>query len=407
MNNRKGNNSENLVVRDEDGVQKILDGTGSFAAWLEDFEATAAANGFGRVLGNDPIDVPVRPDMAIERYLGRPGLGPPFPQDDANIREWKKEVQRWESACSIVLGMLKRSISSTVRDHLIRTHHDMITATRDNIRALLDGARARFGIYTPEKSKLNFIEMSSLPPFTSVATAIAALKKLGKLTQQRQGWNNAAEMFTDGQLRSFLLEKIRSWGAMVFVVGTIDAAPNMTYDACVDLMIIKVSQLEQLELLERNQSLEMASRISPLYAQQLALMHPSDTSCSSFQSSSIDPVYDFGVASRNFSPRDSACFNCHCPGHFCNMCPEPWCYLCGGNWCPPRPQIGKHHNRDCPTRPLPYSQYVQKRTSQDASLHQSVPIQPFKRPSLSNVYSSDGRGQSDDFRRKSELITKN
>ena len=55
---------------------------------------------------------------------------------------------------------------------------------------------------------------------------------------------------------------------LVFVVGTINANPNMTYDECVDLkMMIKVSQLEQIEFSENNQALEFASRFSHLYAQ--------------------------------------------------------------------------------------------------------------------------------------------
>ena len=54
---------------------------------------------------------------------------------------------------------------------------------------------------------------------------------------------------------------------LVFVVGTINANQNMTYDECVDLMMIKVSQLEQIEFSENNQALEFASRFSPLYAQ--------------------------------------------------------------------------------------------------------------------------------------------
>lgn len=171
-------NSDDNCVKDQDGKKWIFDGTGSFAAWVAQFKETISALGFSRVLGEDIMDVPVRPDAAIYRFLGEDiNAEPPYPRDEGDIREWKKEVKSWDGMCGIVLNVLKRSISEKVTNTLRLLHQDMITTSRANINALLGIIRAEYGVYTPERAKLNFFQMTSVDPFSSVLSTIMGLKK--------------------------------------------------------------------------------------------------------------------------------------------------------------------------------------------------------------------------------------
>ena len=64
---KKGFNLDEIMVKDEAGVVQIFDGTGCFAKHNRLYNSTLSANGMSRVLRADIMDIPVRPDAAIER----------------------------------------------------------------------------------------------------------------------------------------------------------------------------------------------------------------------------------------------------------------------------------------------------------------------------------------------------
>jgi len=71
-----------------------------------------------RVLRDDNLDIPARRDAAIARIhavaAGVVVPGPTDNEDRKEIAEHRKEEKEWDSLCSIVLAILKRSISQTV-----------------------------------------------------------------------------------------------------------------------------------------------------------------------------------------------------------------------------------------------------------------------------------------------------
>jgi hypothetical protein len=179
---------------------------------------------------------------------------------------------------------------------------------------------------------------------------------------------------------------------MSFVVGQIDAAPAMTYDECIALMMITLNRLEQSDLLATTEARDLQSKVNPLYANFSSDLL-SYQSGSSVQSSSMDQMYSSAVvAPSNYPPRTSSgCFNCN-GNHMCIDCLEPWCYVCGGDWSSSQSRVGFHHNKDCSLRSKPYSQLAQKRKLQIAGQIQSSQPSP-KRQVIQREFNPVGRGQ--------------
>jgi len=172
---------------------------------------------------------------------------------------------------------------------------------------------------------------------------------------------------------------------MSLFVGQIDAAPAMTYDECIALMMITLYRLEQSDLLVTTEARDLQSKVNPL------LSYSSNQSGSSVQSSSMDQIYSSAViAPSNYPPR-SSCFNCN-GNHMCIDCLEPWCYVCGGDWSSSRSRVGFHHNKDCSLRNKPYLKFAQKRNSQIAGQIQSSQPLP-KRQAIQREFNPIGRGQ--------------
>ena len=165
--------------------------------------------------------------------------------------------------------------------------------------------------------------------------------------EKRVGWRVLDEVWTDGQLRNFLLQKLRGWSALSFVVGTIDAHPEMTFEECKALLMLTVDRLENSSFVQTTQAREMAARVNPLYIQQAELQEGGRYSSSSTSSTnevdagytlsnSMDQLYCAAVNTR-------ACYNCHEKGHLAVQCPALWCYHCKMHWSSERQQRYQHN----------------------------------------------------------------
>ena len=134
------------------------------------------ANGLGKVLRNDILDIPRRPNEAINRVFGVEGWDPPQPEDRREIDEFERKNEKWEAMCEKVLFVYKRALSSGVKEFLRGTNVDMDLATRANIFLIIETTRLRYGGYSAEKAELNFFAMKTIPIFQFVTTASMGLK---------------------------------------------------------------------------------------------------------------------------------------------------------------------------------------------------------------------------------------
>ena len=103
----------------------------------------------------------------------------------------------------MVLVAFKEALSQSVQTYFrsITEHYEL--ATRENILRLIQLVRVRYGGYSVSKAQFNYDAMRTIPAFTSVASADNGLRMMDELVEQRIGWGNANEVFTDGQIRFF------------------------------------------------------------------------------------------------------------------------------------------------------------------------------------------------------------
>ena len=233
--------------------------------------------------------------------------------------------------CEKALAIYKRALAIGVKEYLRGAVGNFDLATRANINLIVQFTRARYGAYSAEKAKLNFHAMSTIPTFQCVVSTTAGIKKMAELVEEREGWGNVAEIWTDGNMRSFLMDRVRSWPALGYVVGWIDSHPDMTYEDCKAQLMLVVDRLENAGYVATSESREMASRASPLYVQQTeverAVGQTQDVSWypDAHANSSTEPLY--GAAANRWPP---GCFNCHALGHVALDCMKLWCFICRG-----------------------------------------------------------------------------
>ena len=181
-----------------------------FLGWLKSCK-------LGIVLQGDDIHIPIRPDAAINRMNAANVLDPPQPNDQYLIATYRKEFLIWTGMCEQVLAAFKEALSQSVQTYLRSAAEHYELATRENILRLIQLVRVRYGGYSVSKAQFNYDAMRTIPAFTSVASADNGLRMMDELVEQRNGWGNANEIFTDGQMRNFLVGKLAKWSELSYV----------------------------------------------------------------------------------------------------------------------------------------------------------------------------------------------
>ena len=332
------NNNHVPVPRSaEDGRILKFDAGNCFAKFFRLFLGWLKSCKLGIVLQDDNIHIPIRPDAAINRMDAANFLDPPQPNDQYLIATYRKEFLIWTGMCEQVLAAFKESLSQSVQTYLrsVAEHYEL--ATRENILRLIQLVRVRYGGYSVSKAQFNYDAMRTIPAFTSVASADNGLRMMDELVEQRIGWGNANEVFTDGQMRNFLVGKLAKWSELSYVKGSIDVDPGLTYMECRELLGTTLTRLQDELLLKTDEARLMSARASCLYAQQVDLV---DDRKDIF--SSIDQ-WQGSAASSNV-----LCFNCEGFGHLAYQCTAPWCYKCHAVWAA-IDAPGYHLSTMCPT----------------------------------------------------------
>ena len=84
-----------LIAVDDEGKVLIFAGGQCFARFYRMYLSFLRANGLGKVLIDDPIDIPIRPQAVIDRMTGVNVLVPPQPDDRRIYNDFKKEEDKW------------------------------------------------------------------------------------------------------------------------------------------------------------------------------------------------------------------------------------------------------------------------------------------------------------------------
>jgi len=198
-----------------------------FAIFLRRFKDSMEHQGFHEVLRDDIEDLPIRPIAVLNRLAGTDLRNPPQPGDGAIADAYIKKKKAWDDKCQRVLGAFKRCLSKEVQDDVRETGANMTIATRENIFALIAATRVEYGSYKDGQAQLNYDQMRTISSFKDVASTKAGLRSMSELIEERDGWNNAPEIWTDIQKRQFLLNKMMDWPAIDFIHSTCENDPTL------------------------------------------------------------------------------------------------------------------------------------------------------------------------------------
>ena len=372
-----------LVAKDdekEDGSPLKFDGVSMpFAIFLRKFKESMENQGFHEVFRGDNDDIPIRPIAVFHRLAGNDFYNPPQPgdQDIADAYENKKRI--WDQKCQRVLGAFKRCLSKEVQEEIRDAGTDMTTVSKENILALIEATRAEYGSYKDGQAQLNYDLMRTIPSFKDVASTKSGLRKMSELIEEREGWRNAPELWTDNQKRQFLLNKMKDWPAIDFIHSTCDNDPQLTYGQCKLLLTRKIKKIQDAELVTSRLSREMANKASPLYSHSAQEVDQDSLNSSISGQLTGNSINQFNpVSYRNNNNRKRLkCYNCGVFDHFASECTASFCSRCWNDG------LEYHHTvQKCPiykvrnqTRAVMQTSQVQPQLQQSGQSSQKRSIQ--------------------------------
>lgn len=384
-----------LIAKDdeEEGCPPLkFDGIKScFAIFLRKFLLSMENQGFHEVLRNNARDIPIRPDEVMDRLDGLDFDNPPQPGDAAIADAYEKKEKIWSEKCQRVLGAWKRCLSVEILDDIRAGGANLGEASRDNIVNLIEAVRLEYGVYKDGQAQLNYDKMRTIAPFKDVASTRAGLKQMTELIEERDGWHNVNEAWTDNQKRQFLLNKMKDWPEIAFVHSLCDRDPNLTYAQCKLELTQKVRKIQDANLVCSRQAQEMAAKASTLYSNlagtgmSQAANHNMDGYADSLASSSSSQqpnmmrssmdqwMTNVGSAMNQYSntsvsrTRRITCFNCGLYDHMSYECTAPFCSRCLNAGLP-----SNHTSYQCSAYNVPFPRQSQQQLQPQPQPQRSV-----------------------------------
>ena len=180
--------------------------------------------------------------------------------------------------------------------------------------------------------------MKSIGNFTSIESTNEGFKKLKLLTEERNGWNDPTQVYTDAFYRNWLLLRMEDWSKLDFERNIIIGTPAMTFAVAKARVLTVIKSIQDKIYMTNTRHLK----------------EPTITSQDS------QPSINMDSASLNFQglavqqPKGTArivrCYNCGTFGHMLYQCTEPWCSGCQQTW--RNTTDTRYHNMSkCPSRP--------------------------------------------------------
>lgn len=360
MSNIRGNEqTDGLILKDEDGRRITFNGSENFGKFLRDVKDCLIRNGHGGVLSEDADEEPLRPDGAFARREGLLGYGLLQPNDDRAIEYYLKASRDFKRHCEIALAALKMSLGNNVKQFLELTVEDMRNATKTNILMIIDTLVNKYGGWTATKGQRNYFQMIAIPRFTSIETVQSGLLILKDLITERQDWGLATELLPDSHYRQWLLLRINGWNQLDFLRNTIEADVTLTFADCKRMLLAKMDTERERLLLEaphqQEWNLAQNVKMSSVHATGFVTSNsvPTDSSMDSLYGNIVElmkqvqsTTHGRSVTTKgNWTKR--GCFNCGVIGHSARYCTAPWCFRCQSTWKNVY-QPDYHNNTVCP-----------------------------------------------------------
>ena len=335
-------NTNNIIIA-KDRKNKILRFTG-IEDWydvLKEFRECMSRNNHAGVLSENDYDEPVEPVAALNR-LRNTSRVPPLPTDQRDKTDFVKAMKSWTSSCTAVLCSLINILSIEVSSRLEATDIDLTRATRQNIYRIIDWLNQEYGGWSDARGTRNYDEMLRIPNFTSIETTNEGFRKLKLLTDERNGWRDPNQRYTDAFYKNWLLLRMEDWPKLDFERNLIQGAPHMPFAAAKVrvLAVIKAVQDKIYLSNSRQYTSEKVTDVQPNIDM--------DSIAQNFQSNMIQ---------RTTSPRPSIqantwterrCYNCGLTTHSQHQCNEPWCSRCKQTWASIK-DANYHRPHQCPT----------------------------------------------------------
>ena len=372
------NNTNIIIARDR--KNKILRFTG-IEDWYEilrEFRECMSRNNHAGVLSGNDYDEPVEPVAALNR-LRNMARAPPLPTDQRDKTDFVKAMKIWTNSCTAVLCSLLNMLSIEVTGRLEATDLNLTEASRTNIERIIDWINYQYGGWSDSRGTRNYDEMKSIPNFTSVESTNEGFRKLKLLIEERNGWRDQSQRYTDAFYKNWLLLRMEDWPKLEFERNIIQGAPNMPF------AVAKSRVLEVIKLIQEK-----------LYMSRSR--HFNDTP---IKEKDTEPNIDMDSIALNFHgnttqrppyPRSQTpmmqtdakrCFNCGLTSHSQYNCNSPWCSSCKQTWTSIK-DANYHKVYLCPNRSEPDKQkpvmQAYKRPLQTSGPSQQTEQRPYKQP---------------------------
>jgi hypothetical protein len=181
------------------------DGTGDCGKHERDFDLFAKSRGYAGIVSQDDYEVPVRPDDAFAREA----YGRATRDDNYDINMFNKANTPYLNRCSTVMECWKRAKTQQPVLTWLEMEHRLAyeNASKENLFILRDAFMTRWGGWTTEKGKANYIEALLLPQIKNVKSADDVFVRMHELRLERNSW--LVEQYDDTYYKGWLMEHIK------------------------------------------------------------------------------------------------------------------------------------------------------------------------------------------------------
>ena len=313
---------ENLTAVDKNGVVLLSDGTGDCRKHEQDFDRYMKSKGYGGIIDDEDWEVPSRPNAAFARK----NYNVATRDDDYDISAFNKANIPHINRCNVVLEVWKRTKSQDVLKWLKQFYREEFEeATKENIWRLRDWFMEKYGDWTVEKGKLNYLSASTIPKIIDVASADQYFYQLDLLRRERDSWTT--ERYDDGYYRNNLMEHIADWDRLRSIHTKMEVDNNITFaQAEIEVMALIDIDRRKLKLAETSAKflIEMARSAGGTARNMDTGFRMADNAVvMSYEGNATVMQGQKPRSRQELGTPESVCGKCFKPGHVTSTCWGP------------------------------------------------------------------------------------